>query len=292
MELWKSNGTKAGTVLVKNMNPVQPTTTTTARRTLTAVGREVVLLRRPTTTPTARSCGRRTAPIAAPSWSRTSTHAASYGGSYPSSLTAVWAGRCSSPPTTAPTAGSCGSRTAPKRGTVLVKDINPGDDSQHSLLPDRGGRDAVLHRPGRRPRPGAVEVGRQRIGHRPGQGHQSRCHGSSPSSLTAVGGTLFFTADDGIHGQELWTSNGSGSGTVLVKDIRSCSGQLPGAHLPDAGGETVVLRRQRRHPRPGAVEVERHQGRHRPGQGHQPRPPPLRGRLNASPPRLTCRNVW
>ena len=49
-------------------------------------------------------------------------------------------------------------------------------------------------------------------------------HGSTASSLTAVGGTLFFTADDGVHGQELWTSNGSGPGTFLVKDIRSCSG--------------------------------------------------------------------
>ena len=52
-----------------------------------------------------------------------------------------------------------------------------------------------------------------------------QAHGSSASSLTAVGGTLFFTADDGTHGQELWKSNGTGAGTVLVKDIRPCSGQ-------------------------------------------------------------------
>ena len=40
-----------------------------------------------------------------------------------------------------------------------------------------------------------------------------------PSDLTDVGGTLFFTADDGIHGRELWKSDGTEAGTVLVKDI-------------------------------------------------------------------------
>jgi len=35
----------------------------------------------------------------------------------------------------------------------------------------------------------------------------------------SVNGTLFFVADDGIHGQELWKTDGSEDGTVLVKDI-------------------------------------------------------------------------
>src|SRR5262249_21719023 len=42
---------------------------------------------------------------------------------------------------------------------------------------------------------------------------------SNPSNLTNVNGTLFFTADDGVHGRELWKSDGTAAGTTLVKDI-------------------------------------------------------------------------
>ena len=38
--------------------------------------------------------------------------------------------------------------------------------------------------------------------------------------MRAVGDTLFFTADDGSHGTELWTSDGTEPGTVMVKDLR------------------------------------------------------------------------
>lgn len=33
-------------------------------------------------------------------------------------------------------------------------------------------------------------------------------------------GTLFFTAFEGVHGRELWRSDGTEAGTVLVDDIR------------------------------------------------------------------------
>jgi ELWxxDGT repeat protein len=43
--------------------------------------------------------------------------------------------------------------------------------------------------------------------------------GSMPFDLTNVSGTLFFDADNGITGKELWKSTGTAAGTVLVKDI-------------------------------------------------------------------------
>ncbi|HKV13157.1 MAG TPA: ELWxxDGT repeat protein, partial [Thermoanaerobaculia bacterium] len=37
--------------------------------------------------------------------------------------------------------------------------------------------------------------------------------------LTPVGDTLFFRADDGVHGSELWKTDGTNEGTVLVADV-------------------------------------------------------------------------
>lgn len=40
-----------------------------------------------------------------------------------------------------------------------------------------------------------------------------------PYYLTALGNTLYFTANDGVAGEELWKTDGTPDGTVLVKNI-------------------------------------------------------------------------
>src|SRR5215208_3127821 len=52
--------------------------------------------------------------------------------------------------------------------------------------------------------------------------------GSFPEQPVNVNGTLFFTADDGVHGRELWASDGTEAGTRLVKDlVPGSSGSFP-----------------------------------------------------------------
>jgi ELWxxDGT repeat protein len=63
----------------------------------------------------------------------------------------------------------------------------------------------------------------------PGRDSMGRPNEADPEQLTNVGGTAFFTADDGIHGRELWRSDGTTAGTMLVSDIREGStSSIPG----------------------------------------------------------------
>jgi ELWxxDGT repeat protein len=50
-------------------------------------------------------------------------------------------------------------------------------------------------------------------------GHYLYYSSRPPGGFTKVNGTLFFAASDGVHGQELWKSDGTAAGTTLVKDI-------------------------------------------------------------------------
>jgi ELWxxDGT repeat protein len=60
--------------------------------------------------------------------------------------------------------------------------------------------------------------------------------GSNPIWLGGFGSTLFFAADDGVIGHELWRSDGTAAGTTLVKDINRGSGGSAPRVLTDVAG--------------------------------------------------------
>lgn len=80
-------------------------------------------------------------------------------------------------------------------GTVLIKDINPGA-------------------PGSNPR---ILKPRENLG-------------SEFTPGLFAGGRFFFTANNGTNGEELWVSDGSAAGTIMVKDV------FPGASGAMGGG--------------------------------------------------------
>src|SRR5262249_26881185 len=40
----------------------------------------------------------------------------------------------------------------------------------------------------------------------------------SQNQMVAIGSTTYFVADDGVHGQEVWKSNGTAAGTSMLAD--------------------------------------------------------------------------
>ncbi len=59
---------------------------------------------------------------------------------------------------------------------------------------------------------------------------------SNPSELIEVGGTVYFAATTDEHGAELWKSDGTSTGTVLVKDIRTGTQPSSPANLVNVNG--------------------------------------------------------
>ena len=58
--------------------------------------------------------------------------------------------------------------------------------------------------------------------------------------LTSVAGTLFFVAEDAIHGRELWYSDGTTLGTSLVDNIAAGSGSSNPQGITESGGKVFV----------------------------------------------------
>ena len=61
------------------------------------------------------------------------------------------------------------------------------------------------------------------------------------SYLTAIGDTLYFTADDGVSGVELWKSDGTENGTVPVRDINPGPADASPAFLRNVDGTLFFI---------------------------------------------------
>ncbi len=68
------------------------------------------------------------------------------------------------------------------------------------------------------------------------RGGSSSSVATSPANLTDVNGILYFTADDGMNGRELWRSNGTVEGTTRVSDIFEGSGSSSPDNLTNVEG--------------------------------------------------------
>lgn len=149
-------------------------------------------------------------------------------------------------------------------GTEMVKDINDSGDSNPTELTVAGGKLFFVAKDGK----GNQGHGNELWVHDPDRGLTGIVYdinpdtgNSNPTGFTEVNGILYFQADDGTHGVELWRTDGvlgpsgepgeawdgtsDGPGTGLVKDInKGMTGSNPSkdsnpAELTDVDGMLV-----------------------------------------------------
>lgn len=109
-------------------------------------------------------------------------------------------------------------------GTTRVADIAPGSDSSspHELTVFAGALYFAAADPGQGRelwKTDGTELGTVRVlDIRPGPDSGLELF-TSPHGLTPIGGKLLFFADDGVHGNELWATDGTAAGTALLVDL-------------------------------------------------------------------------
>ena len=215
-ELWKSDGTQAGTVEVKDINPEffgssTPKNLTNINGTLFFTADEI-------------SNGREL-------WKSDGTEAGTV------LIKDINPGSASSDPNKLTDVNGTAYFTASDgingnelwksdgtlEGTTLVKDIIPGSESSNAdNLTNVNGTLFFTANDGTNGtelwKSDGTESGTALIADiNPG------ANSSNPGNLTNFNGTLFFTVNDGANGTELWKSDGTATGTVLVEDINEGS---------------------------------------------------------------------
>src|SRR6476659_3622242 len=111
-------------------------------------------------------------------------------------------------------------------GTGMVKDIHPGPNSSEPYwFTDVGGTLFFVAKDGAHGRElwrsDGTEAGTEMVKDiYPWETNRWGTR-SYVEELTDVGATLFYSAEDGAHGRELWRSDGTEAGTEMVKDIYS-----------------------------------------------------------------------
>jgi ELWxxDGT repeat protein len=211
LELWRSDGSVAGTTLVKDINPAAGAGSDTA--SLTRIGGFLYLTATDGTTGTElwRSDG------TGPGTIRAKDINPGPGSSFPQALTAL---------------GGTGYFTADDGvhgrelwrsdgtdpGTSIVKDINPTAGAVQGFLGVAGSslyfgaNDGAL----------GSELWRSdgsAAGTTMVKDINPGTPASNPGSFSDLNGELIFGADDGVAGTEVWKSDGTAAGTSLVKDV-------------------------------------------------------------------------
>lgn len=128
-------------------------------------------------------------------------------------------------------------------GTRLVEDINPGRDSGAFGIAPLGAGLVLLvafdGATGIEPwiSDGTAEGTRLLKDVRPGTGPGSSSDAAAPAPFED-GGRALFGANDGVHGREVWITDGTGDGTRLVEDLRpGAEGSAPGQFVSLGTGD-------------------------------------------------------
>lgn len=69
----------------------------------------------------------------------------------------------------------------------------------------------------------------------PGTQPNGNPNDSYPDNFRLCNGTVYFSANDGVHGKELWKTDGTSAGTVMLKDLHTSGESYPGGYTHSNG---------------------------------------------------------